>query len=108
MAGVFTVDRHVDNGAYVVALYVLYVKRVHKFIVASCNSVAVNQSLNALPADFFYVRDTAAVNLFAVSCLQALAYRVRAGALGQRRIFYERCVVIWAVMNAIDLEDTFC
>ena len=76
MTGVLAVDRHMDDRADAVALDGFNAELLHQLGVARGDGVAVH-----------YGGDAVAVDLLAVGLLEALADRVRRGALGERGIF---------------------
>ena len=78
---------------------------VHQLAVARGDRDAVNLCGDAVAADFLDVADAAAVDLFAVGALQALADRVGGGALHQRGVFQNLFVHQFVVVDAADLKD---
>ena len=87
------------------ALDVIHALGIHQLVVSGGDGMSVNRGQDALAAYLADVTDTSAVNLPAVRRLQALAYRVRTGALGQGGKLNQRRIVIGAVMYAIYLEN---
>ena len=106
MPGVFAVDGHVYYRAHAVAFDVVDIQAVHELVVAGCDCVSIYRCNYALAAEFLDVGNAASVYLPAVGRLKALAYGMRARALGERSVFYKRCVVVRAVVYTVDLEHS--
>ena len=105
VSGILAVNGHVDDGADAVAVDVRDAQAVHQLAVARGDRDAVNLCGDAVAADFLDVADAAAVDLFAVGALQALADRVGGGALHQRGVFQNLFVLQLVVVDAADLKD---
>ena len=104
VSGILAVNGHVDDGADAVAVDVRDAQAVHQLAVARGDRDAVNLCGDAVAADFLDVADAAAVDLFAVGALQALADRVGGGALHQRGVFQNLFVLQLVVVDRVHLK----
>ena len=77
MSGVLACDRHLHDRARMVARAVLDAETLHELAVAGGHFDAVDLRRHAETADLLDVRDARAVNLLAVSLLQAAADGMR-------------------------------
>ena len=105
MTGVFSVDSHVDDRADAVAVDCVDTQLLHELVVACGDRYTVDLRENAPAADLFNVRDAAAVDLFSVRLLQALADGMGRGALGERCVLEKLLLLHRAVVDGADLKD---
>ena len=87
-----------------VAVDEIYAQLLHELVVAGGDRYAVDLRKNAPAADLFNVRDAAAVDLFSVRLLQALADGMGRGALGKRRVLEKLLLLQRAVVDGADLK----
>ena len=73
MTGVFAVNSHVDDGSDAVTVVVIDPKLFHELGVSGGDGMAVYPCGNSVAADFFNIGNAAAVELFSLSSLEALA-----------------------------------
>ena len=105
MPGVLPIDGHMDDRSRAVAVDKIYAQLLHELMVACGDRYTVDLRENAPAADLFNVRDAAAVDLFSVRLLQALADGMGRGALGKRRVLEKFLLLQRAVVDGADLKD---
>ena len=109
MAGIFSVNRNVNDRPDFVARLPARADLVHKFFVADANDLPVDFGANASTRNFFDGFNRAIVALVGVGLAQRICYRVRRISFdvrGQVQKFFLVEVQIFAV-HGVDLEAAF-
>ena len=104
MPGVLPIDGHMDDRSRAVAVDKIYAQLLHELVVACGDRYTVDLRENAPAADLFDIRDAAAVDLFSVRLLQALADGVGRGALGERCVLEKLFLLHRAMVDGADLK----
>ena len=76
MACISSVDRHVDDGSYLMALYCFYADALHQLNISDCNRSSVYFCCNTVAADLLYICHAVLIDLFAVGSFEAAADRM--------------------------------
>ena len=108
MSCIFAVNCHVDNGSYMMAVFVFDAKTLHQLGISGCDLHAVNLRDYTVSADFLNVGYTVSVNGLAVCFLKAFADWMGGRTLCISCIFQKLGIFHLAVMDSAYLEDTFC
>ena len=106
MTGIFSINCHMNDGSYAVAVRIRNAQLFHQLTVSRCNCLSIDLGNDAVTADFFEVRYTASVDFFSIGFLQTLTDGVGGCTFCESGVFQKKRVFQLIMMNTTDFEYT--